>query len=70
MSLEKLEQYITTADVAELNVLLTQNPELAIAETSHKVSPLMLSCYYKKPEVTALLLKFVSEINIFKPPRR
>jgi uncharacterized protein len=26
----------------------------------------MLSCYYKKPEVTALLLKYVDEINLFE----
>ena len=26
----------------------------------------MLSCYYKKPEVTAFLLKYVDEINLFE----
>jgi ankyrin repeat protein len=66
MSLEKLEQYITTGDLPSLNVLLTQNPTLAKTVTSHHVSPLMLSCYYKKPDVTALLVKFVDEINLFE----
>ncbi|WP_183577279.1 ankyrin repeat domain-containing protein [Mucilaginibacter sp. X5P1] len=66
MSLEKLEEYITTGDVIGLNVLLTQNPKLAKGTTSHKVSPLMLSCYYKKPEVTSLLLKYVDDITLFE----
>jgi ankyrin repeat protein len=66
MSLQQLEQYITTGDLPGLNNLLTQNPALATHITSHKVSPLMLSCYYKKPEVTQLLLKYVEEINLFE----
>jgi len=66
MSLEKLEEYITAGDVMGLNTLLTQNPSLAKTATSHRVSPIMLSCYYKKPEVTALLLKYVDEINLFE----
>lgn len=66
MSLEKLEQYITEGNVMALNVLLTQNPALAKAVTAHHVSPIMLSCYYKKPEITALLVKYVNEINLFE----
>ena len=66
MSLDKLEEYITAGDVISLNALLTENPELAKNITEHKVSPLMLSCYYKKPEVTALLLNYVDEINLFE----
>jgi ankyrin repeat protein len=66
MSVELLEQYITEADLPGLNNLLTQNPALATQITSHKVSPLMLSCYYKQPEVTKLLLKFVDEIDLFE----
>lgn len=66
MSVEQLEQFITNGDLAGLNNLLTQHPALATAATSHKVSPLMLSCYYKKPEITALLLKYVEDINLFE----
>ncbi len=66
MDVEKLEQYITTADLNGLEALLTQNPALAKGRTSHQVSPLMLSCYYKKPEVTDLLLKYLDEINLFE----
>jgi ankyrin repeat protein len=66
MSIEKLELYITNADIGNLDALLTQNPALAKTRTSHQVSPLMLSCYYKKPEVTAVLLKYLDEINLFE----
>jgi ankyrin repeat protein len=66
MSVELLEQFITDSDLPGLNNLLTQNPELATAITSHKVSPLMLSCYYKKLDVTALLLKYVGDITLFE----
>lgn len=66
MSIEKLEQYITTADLSKLESLLMQTPALATTVTSHQVSPLMLSCYYKKPEVTDVLLKYVNEINLFE----
>jgi len=66
MSVEKVELYITTADLNSLEDLLTQNPALAKTRTSHQVSPLMLSCYYKKPEVTDILLKHLDEINLFE----
>src|SRR6185312_8018751 len=66
MSIEKLELCITNADLAGIEALLTENPALAKARTSQHVSPVMLSCYYKKPEVTALLLKYVDEINLFE----
>jgi len=66
MSVELLEEYIASADLNGLNTVLQQNPALAKAKTSQQVSPLMLSCYYKKPEVTALLLKYADEINLFE----
>ncbi|MGZ3756933.1 MAG: ankyrin repeat domain-containing protein [Mucilaginibacter sp.] len=66
MAIEQLEQYIINSDLIGLNTLLTQNPSLATVRTSHNVSPLMLSCYYKKPEVTAFLLKFLDEIDLFE----
>ena len=66
MSVEKLEQYITAADLESLDALLTKEPALAKTRTSHSVSPLMLSCYYKKPEVTGMLLKYLDEINLFE----
>ncbi|MDB5137396.1 MAG: hypothetical protein JWP37_3999 [Mucilaginibacter sp.] len=66
MSVEKLEEYIAAADLVNLNDLLVQSPALATTPTSQHVSPLMLSCYYKKPEVTDLLLKYVDEISLFE----
>jgi len=66
MSIEKLELCITNADLEGLDALLVADPALAKTRTSHHVSPLMLSCYYKKPAVTALLLKYLDEINLFE----
>ncbi|MFD2147343.1 ankyrin repeat domain-containing protein [Mucilaginibacter antarcticus] len=66
MSLELLEQYITEGDAPALDELLAQNPALATQTTTHNVSPLMLSCYYKKPEVSNVLLKYVGDINLFE----
>lgn len=66
MNTEKLELYITTGDLSSLDSLLKKDPTLAKSRTSQQVSPLMLSCYYKKPEVTALLLKYLDEINLFE----
>ncbi len=66
MSIELLEEYIASGDLAGIGTLLQQNPELAKTKTSHNVSPLMLSCYYKKPEVTALLLKYTDNLNLFE----
>jgi ankyrin repeat protein len=66
MSIEKLEEYITTADLSKLDALLMQTPALATTLTSHQVSPLMLSCYYKKPGVTAVLLNYVNDISLFE----
>lgn len=66
MSAEKLELYITNANLEGLHNLLEKDPSLAKSRTGHQVSPIMLSCYYKKPEVTALLLRYVDEINLFE----
>jgi ankyrin repeat protein len=66
MSVEQLEEYIASADLAGITALLQQNPALAKAKTSAQVSPLMLSCYYKKPDVSALLLKYVEDITLFE----
>src|ERR1035437_8103948 len=66
MSVEKLETYITNADLDSLDALLKEMPALARARTSHYVSPLMLSCYFKKPDITALLLKYLDEISLFE----
>jgi ankyrin repeat protein len=66
MSAEKLEQYIADANLDGLDALLAADPSLAKSHTSHHVSPLMLSCYYKKPAVTNILLKYIDEISLFE----
>jgi len=66
MSSEKLEQYIAEANLEGLDALLAADPSLAKSHTGHHVSPLMLSCYYKKPGVTDLLLKYLGEISLFE----
>ena len=45
---------------------MQKDPALAKSKTSANVSPLMLSCYYKKPEVTAFLLKYLDNLTIFE----
>ena len=62
----QLEYLITTGDLNSLNQLLAQNPSLAKNTVSDDVSPLMLSCYYKKPDATSLLLKYLDKIDIFE----
>lgn len=66
MSQALLEEYIETGNAGELSALLLSDPQLATQKTSQKVSPLMLSCYYKRPDLTDILLKHVPEINIFE----
>jgi ankyrin repeat protein len=66
MSAEQLELCITNDDVSGLDALLSKEPQLAKSRTSHHVSPLMLSCYYKKPEITELLLKYLDDISLFE----
>ena len=62
----RIENYITNGDLEALDAVLKQNPSLAKKPTSHNVSPLMLSCYFKKPEVTEFLLQYVDEVNLFE----
>lgn len=66
MSLALLEEYIETGNARALNDLLAAQPALATTQTSHRVSPVMLSCYYKKPEISAVLLQYAGELSIFE----
>ncbi len=66
MNQDLLEEYIQTGNTAELNALLTANPKLASIQTSHQVSPLMLCCYYKQPELSEIILKHVESITFFE----
>lgn len=66
MDQDLLEEYIQTGNSAELNALLTANPKLAGIKTSHHVSPLMLCCYYKQPNLAEIILKHVESITFYE----
>jgi len=66
MNQDLLEEYIQTGNAIDLLTLLEANKHLATQKTSQNISPIMLCCYYKKPELAEILLKFVTEINIFE----
>jgi ankyrin repeat protein len=66
MDQDLLEEYIQTGNSAELNALLKANPKLAGIQTSLKVSPLMLCCYYKQPELSEIILRHVESITFFE----
>lgn len=61
-----MEEYIQSGNANELKALLIANPLLATQKTSYQVSPLMLCCYYKKPDLSDIILKHVPEISIFE----
>lgn len=66
MSQQLVEEYIQTGNASALYAALLANPSLAHETTSHQVSPLMLSCYYKKPELAAIIASHLSEITFFE----
>jgi len=66
MSQELLEKYIQSGDAAALADLLHSNPELATIKTSQKVSPLMLSCYYRQGEISTIILQYVPDPDIYE----
>ena len=61
-----LEEYIQSGNGAALSELLRMRPQLAVTNTSFNVSPLMLACYYKKPPIAAIILRYVRDLNIFE----
>ena len=64
--MQKLEECITNGDADGLMDLLIADPALATGTTSHQISPLMLSCYYKMPQITDVLLKAIDDITLFE----
>lgn len=61
-----LEEYIQSGNGAALSELLRMRPQLAATNTSFNVSPLMLACYYKKPPIAAIILRYVKDLSIFE----
>lgn len=64
MSLSLLEEYIETGNTVAIDDLLHGNPSLAEERTSHDISPLLLACYYNKPQIVKILLKHLAHVNI------
>lgn len=61
-----LEELIINSDKEGIRKLLLENPALINGNTSHGVSPLMLSCFFNKPDITPVLLDFVKELSLFE----
>ena len=64
MSLSQLEEYIETGNGRAIDSLLNGNPGLSKQKTSHDISPLLLACYYNKPQIVKILLKHLDELTI------
>ncbi|MDB5121695.1 MAG: hypothetical protein JWN56_2913 [Sphingobacteriales bacterium] len=66
MSQALVEEYIQAGDAKALESLLQTNPALATESTSHQVSPLMLCCYYKKPELAVIVANHLTNISFYE----
>ncbi len=66
MDITHLESLIENGQLAEIVELLKQKPQLASQTTSHHISPTLLACYYKKPEIANAIAEFASELDIFE----
>ncbi|WP_257670612.1 ankyrin repeat domain-containing protein [Parapedobacter tibetensis] len=64
MSLSLLEEYIETGNSLAIDDLLNGSPNLSKQKTSHDISPLLLACYYNKPQIVKVLLKHLDELTI------
>jgi ankyrin repeat protein len=61
-----LEELIIKGDEIVIKDYLMNNLSAIKELTSHGVSPLMLSCYFKKPEITSILVELLGEITLFE----
>lgn len=61
-----LETLIESGNKQDIFDLLTQDQTLASKDTSHGISPILLACYYKKPEVANLIANFCIQISLFE----
>ncbi|WP_017259021.1 ankyrin repeat domain-containing protein [Pedobacter arcticus] len=66
MPADLLEELIINSDKEGIRKMLLENPSLINGSTSHGVSPLMLSCFFNKPDITPVLLDFVKELSLFE----
>ena len=61
-----LEELIIKGDEEEIKSFLITKPSAITEITSHGVSPLMLSCYFKKPAISTILIEFLESLNLFE----
>ncbi|RZK48855.1 MAG: ankyrin repeat domain-containing protein [Pedobacter sp.] len=59
-----LESLIEANDFNGIKLHLTNNPQDALALTSHQISPVLLASYYQKPEIANLIAGFLPEIKL------
>ena len=65
MDITQLESYIENNQIDEIVALLKQQPQLAIENTSHQVSPMLLACYFKKMDIASAISAFMPSLTIF-----
>lgn len=61
-----LEELIIAGDVEAIKSFLIADVSKVFETTSHGVSPLMLSCYFKKPSISTILIEFLESITLFE----
>jgi ankyrin repeat protein len=66
MDITQLEEQIEAGNLQAVKDILVQNPDLANTITSHKISPLLLACYYKKQDLVNLIIEFVNDLTLFE----
>ena len=65
MDIGHLETLIENNQLQEIVNLLEQNPDLAVQQTSHQVSPILLACFYQKLTIANAIAQFVKELDIY-----
>ena len=66
MDIVQLEEQIEAGNLNAVKEILIQHPELANSLTAHKISPLLLACYYKKQDIANLIVEFVDDLTLFE----
>lgn len=64
--MDSLEEYIETGNGPAIEDLLNSNPRLAAGLTSQGMSPLLLACYYNKPQAVKTILKHLDQLDVFE----
>lgn len=66
MSQDLLEEFIEAGNASKLIALLEVQPHFATHKTKHNVSPIMLSAYYNKIEISEILFKYAPSISLYE----